>query len=69
MVHLITHPFVHDALATLRDASTPPDIFRRVAKRMTLLITADVLKDVVDGGRHGPDAARAGLRPPRRTPR
>ena len=46
MVHLITHPFVHDALATLRDASTPPDIFRRVAKRMALLITADVLKDV-----------------------
>ena len=46
MVHLITHPFVHDALATLRDASTPPDTFRRVAKRMALLITADVLKDV-----------------------
>lgn len=46
MVHLITHPFVHDALATLRDATTPPDIFRRVAKRMALLITADVLKDV-----------------------
>ncbi len=46
MVHLITHPFVHDALATLRDASTPPDIFRRVAKRMTLLVAADVLKDV-----------------------
>ena len=51
MVQLITHPFVHDALATLRDASTPPDIFRRVAKRMTLLVAADVLKDVdtVDG--------------------
>jgi uracil phosphoribosyltransferase len=46
VVHLITHPFVHDALATLRDATTPPDIFRRVAKRMALLITADVLKDV-----------------------
>jgi uracil phosphoribosyltransferase len=51
VVQLITHPFVHDALATLRDASTPPDIFRRVAKRMTLLVAADVLKDVdtVDG--------------------
>jgi uracil phosphoribosyltransferase len=46
VVHLITHPFVHDALATLRDAGTPPDIFRRVAKRMTLLVAADVLKDV-----------------------
>lgn len=46
MVHLITHPFVHDALATLREASTPPDMFRRVARRMSLLIAADVLKDV-----------------------
>jgi uracil phosphoribosyltransferase len=46
VVHLITHPFVHDALATLRDVDTPPHIFRRVAKRMALLITAEVLKDV-----------------------
>ena len=46
MVHLITHPFVHDALATLRDVATPPHIFRRVAKRMALLVAADVLKDV-----------------------
>ncbi len=46
MVHLITHPFVHDALATLRDASTPPDVFRRVARRMSLLIAAEVLKEI-----------------------
>ncbi len=46
MVRLITHPFVHDALATLRDASTPPDTFRRVARRLSLLIAAEVLKDV-----------------------
>ncbi len=46
MVHLITHPFVHDALATLRDASTPPDIFRRVTRRMSLLIAAEVLKEI-----------------------
>lgn len=46
MVHLITHPFVHDALATLRDAATPPDIFRRVSKRIALLIAAEVLRDV-----------------------
>lgn len=51
MVHLITHPFVHDALATLRDVSTPPDIFRRVARRMSLLIASEVLKEIptVDG--------------------
>ena len=46
MVHLITHPFVHDALATLRDTATPPDTFRRVARRMSLLIAAEVLKDI-----------------------
>lgn len=46
VVHLITHPFVHDALATLRDASTPPDIFRRVTRRMSLLIAAEVLKEI-----------------------
>jgi uracil phosphoribosyltransferase len=46
VVHLITHPFVHDALATLRDVETPPHIFRRVAKRMALLVAAEVLKDV-----------------------
>jgi len=46
VVHLITHPFVHDALATLRDTSTPPDIFRRVARRMSLLIAAEVLKEI-----------------------
>jgi uracil phosphoribosyltransferase len=46
VVHLITHPFVHDALATLRDASTPPDIFRRVTRRLSLLIAAEVLKEI-----------------------
>ena len=46
MVHLITHPFVHDALATLRDTATPPDTFRRVARRRSLLIAAEVLKDI-----------------------
>lgn len=51
MVHLITHPFVHDALATLRDTRTPPDIFRRVTRRLSLLIAAEVLKEIptVDG--------------------
>jgi uracil phosphoribosyltransferase len=46
VVHLITHPFVHDALATLRDAATPADVFRRVARRMSLLIAAEVLKEI-----------------------
>lgn len=46
MVHLITHPFVQDALATLRDETTPPDIFRRVTRRMSLLIASEVLKEI-----------------------
>jgi uracil phosphoribosyltransferase len=51
VVHLITHPFVHDALATLRDVSTPPDIFRRVARRMSLLVASEALKEIptIDG--------------------
>ena len=36
-VHLVQHPLVHDALATLRDASTTPEPFRRMAVRISLL--------------------------------
>lgn len=47
---------MHDALATLRDVATPPDVFRRVSKRIALLIAAEVLKDVptVAGTVHTP---------------
>ena len=37
---------VHDALATLRDASTPPDVFRRLAVRISLLLAAEATRDV-----------------------
>lgn len=37
---------VHDALATLRDATTPPDAFRRVAVRISLLLAAEATRDV-----------------------
>jgi uracil phosphoribosyltransferase len=37
---------VHDALATLRDGSTPPDVFRRVAVRISLLLAAEATRDV-----------------------
>ena len=66
VVHLVTHPLVHDALATLRDVDTPPDIFRRVAERITLLLAADVAQGRQHRVRHRADAARSGLRPPRR---
>ena len=43
-VHVIDHPLVHDALATLRDAATPIDAFRRAARRISLLMTAEALR-------------------------
>ena len=39
--HLVSHPLVHDALATLRDRSTPPELFRRMAVRISLLLAAE----------------------------
>ena len=45
-VHLVTHPLVHDALATLRDASTPPELFRRMAVRISLLLAGEATRDV-----------------------
>jgi uracil phosphoribosyltransferase len=45
-VHLVEHPVVHDALATLRDASTPPEAFRRMAVRISLLLAAEATRDV-----------------------
>lgn len=46
MVHLVSHPLVHDALAGLRDSATGPDSFRRLAARASLLIAAEVLRDL-----------------------
>ena len=37
---------MHDALATLRDASTPPEVFRRMAIRISLLLAAEATRDV-----------------------
>jgi uracil phosphoribosyltransferase len=45
-VHLVEHPLVHDALATLRDASTPGEAFRRVAVRISLLLAAEATRDL-----------------------
>ena len=43
MVHLVTHPLVHDALAGLRDAATPPERFRQLANRISVLLAAEAL--------------------------
>ncbi len=45
-LHVVEHPVVHDALATLRDVSTPPELFRRMAVRISLLLAAEATRDV-----------------------
>lgn len=45
-VHIVQHPLVHDALATLRDKHTSPEEFRRTANRISLLLAAEALTDL-----------------------
>jgi uracil phosphoribosyltransferase len=45
-LQLVTHPLVHDALATLRNAATPPELFRRVAVRISLLLAAEATREL-----------------------
>lgn len=45
-LHLVTHPLVHAALATLRDTGTGPDEFRRTANRISLLLAAEALRSL-----------------------
>jgi uracil phosphoribosyltransferase len=45
-VHVVEHPLVHDALVTLRDARTSPEMFRRMAVRISLLLAAEATRDL-----------------------
>jgi uracil phosphoribosyltransferase len=45
-LHVVEHPVVHDALATLRDVTTRPEVFRRMAIRISLLLAAEATRDV-----------------------
>jgi uracil phosphoribosyltransferase len=45
-VHIVEHPLVHDALVTLRDKRTSPELFRRMAIRISLLLAAEALRDL-----------------------
>jgi uracil phosphoribosyltransferase len=45
-VHLVSHPLVHDALAILRDSATPPELFRRMAVRISLLLAAEATREL-----------------------
>jgi uracil phosphoribosyltransferase len=46
VLHLVNHPLVHDCLAELRDARTPPERFRELANRISVLLGAEALRDV-----------------------
>jgi uracil phosphoribosyltransferase len=43
-VHLVEHPLVHATLAELRDTKTPPEYFRRLANRISVLLAAEALR-------------------------
>jgi uracil phosphoribosyltransferase len=45
-LHLVEHPLVHDALATLRDRTTTPQTFRHMAMRISLLLAAEATRDI-----------------------
>jgi uracil phosphoribosyltransferase len=45
-LHVVTHPLVDDALCSLRDRVTPPDEFRRLARRVSLLLVAEATRDL-----------------------
>ena len=45
-VHLVNHPLVQDTLLKLRDARTPADKFRRMARRISVLLAAEAMQDL-----------------------
>jgi len=46
VLHLVHHPVVHDCLVQLRDASTPPERFRALTERITVVLGAEALADL-----------------------
>ena len=45
-LHVVRHPLVEDALARLRDRATPCDEFRRLARRVSLLVAVEATRDL-----------------------
>lgn len=45
-LHLVSHPVVQDILLRLRDRATPPDTFRVMARRISLLLAAEACRDL-----------------------
>jgi uracil phosphoribosyltransferase len=48
-LHVVRHPLVDDALAGLRDKRTPSDEFRRLARRVSLLLAVEATRDLALG--------------------
>src|SRR5687767_11492831 len=48
-VHVVEHPLVEDVLAALRDKATPCDEFRRLARRVSLLLAVEATRDLALG--------------------
>jgi len=46
MLHRVQHPLVDDVLARLREKTTPSDEFRRLARRVSLLIAVEATRDL-----------------------
>jgi uracil phosphoribosyltransferase len=45
-VHLVDHPLVQDTLLSLRDVTTSADEFRRAARRISVLLASEALRDL-----------------------
>jgi len=45
-LYVVRHPLIDDILSRLRDRTTPPDEFRRLARRISLLLTAEATRDL-----------------------
>ena len=45
-VHLISHPVAQDTLTGLRDATTRPSHFRRLAHRISLILAAEATREL-----------------------
>src|SRR5688572_6623548 len=45
-VHIVEHPILGDALATLRDATTPPALFRAAMARAGSLLFLEAARDL-----------------------
>jgi uracil phosphoribosyltransferase len=48
-LHVVRHPLIEDALGRLRDRETPCDEFRRLARRVSLLLAAEATRDLALG--------------------